>query len=173
MNDTFKLSPEKLRKAVSDHALVRWIERVHDFSLDEFRQAIVDRDVYAALKSGATRYTCDGVEYVMDRGRIITVIAGQPKQIKSLEDQNTQINSLLRRAVKLNKDMMPNGAFEARIRADERERCAKVADNWTAENQFKGMGERKRFSDADMQSAARTATKLCAQDIRAMNGEGK
>lgn len=72
-----------------------------------------------------------------------------------------------------NETKIDDGAFEARIRADERERCAKIADNWAAENKFNGMGDKKRFSDADMQSAARTATKLCAQDIRAMNGEGK
>ena len=75
MSDQFNLPPGKLRKAVTDHALIRWIERVNGFNMDQFRQAIVDQGLYAALKSGATCYTRDGVEYVIKDGRIVTVIA--------------------------------------------------------------------------------------------------
>lgn len=117
---------------------------------------------------------------------IFDLVAAQDAQIAALHhtalallesDENTGGNAGQMFYDALDKTLLDTKqaafAFESRIRADERERCAKIADNWTAENQFKGMGDKKRFSDADMQIAARTATKLCAFDIRAMKGEGK
>jgi hypothetical protein len=47
----------------------------------------------------------------------------------------------------------------------ERERCADIARDWTTNNGFNGMGDKKRFSFSDVERAVRTATILCADDI--------
>lgn len=52
----------KQRVAVSDHALVRYLERVGGFAIEELRQQIEDR-VAEAAALGASAVTIDGCVY--------------------------------------------------------------------------------------------------------------
>lgn len=56
---------------VSDHALIRFLERHHKFDLDKFRDEILDDDTKAAIKAGATTINRCGVKFRV-QGNVIT-----------------------------------------------------------------------------------------------------
>lgn len=65
--------------AITDHALVRWIERTGFIDLEPVRTAIaasLDRAVAAAGELGLGEFLilCDGLVYVVRDGAVITVI---------------------------------------------------------------------------------------------------
>lgn len=68
--------PDKLKRLVTDHAVIRYIERVHGFDMSDFRREILKDGVYDALKAGATRTKKEGVEFVIKDHKIVTVIGG-------------------------------------------------------------------------------------------------
>jgi hypothetical protein len=57
---------------VTDHALVRWLERAHDVDMPGFRVMLHDI-VGDAIDAGATAVRHDGLLYVIEGGRLITV----------------------------------------------------------------------------------------------------
>lgn len=59
--------------SVTDHALLRWLERVHGIDIDFFRQQLLDetRDYIA---TGAATVRKDGVVYIFKNGKLITVL---------------------------------------------------------------------------------------------------
>ena len=61
---------------VTDHALIRFIERVHGYDLDPIRQMILTPAVRAAAKvgNGTVRLGCGARVKVQD-GKVITVLA--------------------------------------------------------------------------------------------------
>jgi dihydrodipicolinate synthase/N-acetylneuraminate lyase len=58
---------------VTDHALIRWLERAHNMPMETFRdhlRGIVEE----AAKAGARTLTRDGMVYVIsETGRLVTV----------------------------------------------------------------------------------------------------
>lgn len=58
---------------ISDHALLRWLERVHGIDVEFFRQKLLDetRDYIAV---GATTIKRDGATYIIKDGILVTVI---------------------------------------------------------------------------------------------------
>lgn len=69
------IGPTKARRCVTDHAIIRYIERVAGIDLDFVAQEIMNVEgVYPALRMGAEGFTKDGVEYRMSGGRIVTLI---------------------------------------------------------------------------------------------------
>jgi hypothetical protein len=63
--------PHKL--PVSDHAVLRWLER-HGFVDVEGVRAQIFSECREALSSGASRLTVNGTEYRMRDGHVITII---------------------------------------------------------------------------------------------------
>lgn len=61
----------KKHVSVSDHALVRYCERVKGVSLDFLRQDIEDK-VRNAVKLGASGVKVDGVYFALDGAKVIT-----------------------------------------------------------------------------------------------------
>lgn len=64
---------------VSDHALVRWMERTGMVNLDPVKDAIaasLERAAAAALKLGVTEFLilADGLVYVVRAGVVVTVL---------------------------------------------------------------------------------------------------
>ena len=58
---------------VTDHALVRYLERVYGVDMDGLRQRI-ERVTQEARDQGAVAVNCDGVHYKLSKcGRVITV----------------------------------------------------------------------------------------------------
>lgn len=64
---------------VTDHALVRYLERVLKIDLDVVRREILTPAVVDALKTGATGVTVNGVKFIAKDGILITVISNPPK----------------------------------------------------------------------------------------------
>lgn len=58
---------------VSDHALVRYLERVHNFDFQPYRDEILTDKVKTALMLGATGYKINGVNFVCKDGVLVTV----------------------------------------------------------------------------------------------------
>lgn len=57
---------------ISDHALIRWMDRVHGVPMETFR-ADLEETVRSALGGGTCRLVRDGFVYVIDRGYLVTV----------------------------------------------------------------------------------------------------
>ena len=66
-------SKEVRGPVVTDHALVRWLERVYELDVDALRERILTDKVKTALKTGAHRAIIDGLEYGFSDGRITTI----------------------------------------------------------------------------------------------------
>jgi hypothetical protein len=67
-----KPSPEP---RVSDHALLRYVERVMGIDVEAIRSDILTDGVKAALRTGATGITVNGVKMVAKDGVVVTVLA--------------------------------------------------------------------------------------------------
>ena len=61
---------------VSEHALLRYIERVHGIDMKELENIILTEKVKNAMFLGATSVTCDGYRYVLKDNVVITVTEG-------------------------------------------------------------------------------------------------
>lgn len=59
----------------SEHALLRFIERVHGLDVEAIRAEIMSPNIVAALKTGATGVTVRGVKFIAKDGVLVTVIA--------------------------------------------------------------------------------------------------
>jgi hypothetical protein len=70
--------------SVSDHAIVRYLERVGGFDIDRLRQQIASR-ISEAAKAGASAVVVDGYEYVIQidaSGHPIVATVLKPSQQK-------------------------------------------------------------------------------------------
>lgn len=84
---------------VSDHALLRYIERVLEINVEGLRSEILSDNVRAALKSGATGVTVSGVKFVAKDGVIVTTLDAsmRPKRKtikgwRDLDDTDEQLD---------------------------------------------------------------------------------
>lgn len=65
--------------AISDHAVLRYAERVLGFDVEAAKREIrerVGKQIDLAAAMGATRIVLDGVSYIIEDGVLITVIDG-------------------------------------------------------------------------------------------------
>ncbi len=62
---------------VSDHALVRWIERAHGIDMSALRAQMLANGVREAVDAGATQVRISGFTFACRNQRIIAVIGGQ------------------------------------------------------------------------------------------------
>lgn len=71
---------------ITDHALLRWLERRHGIDVDVFRNAMAD-DVAAALARADENADPMSVQYVVEEGCVVTVLGvgerpGRRKHVK-------------------------------------------------------------------------------------------
>lgn len=59
---------------VSDHALVRYLERKYGFDFSEYRKEILTPDRVEMIKAGAQTITANGVKMKVDKNVVVTVI---------------------------------------------------------------------------------------------------
>lgn len=58
---------------VSDHALLRYLERVYEFDLAKFRAEMLTPEVRAALRVGATAVNVGNFRFVLRENTVVTV----------------------------------------------------------------------------------------------------
>lgn len=76
------------RTIVSDHAVLRYLERVGGFEIDALRAQIAER-VDAAAQIGATAVVIDGFHFVIRRspmGPVVTTVLDRARTVIRPED---------------------------------------------------------------------------------------
>lgn len=58
---------------ISDHALIRYLERKHDFSFEDLRRQILTPEREQAIRSGAKSIVHDGLRFIVNDMTIVTV----------------------------------------------------------------------------------------------------
>ena len=61
------------RAPVTDHALLRWLDRVYGLDLDSIRDQIATPAIRSAILAGAAAITIDGFTYVLQDRQVVTV----------------------------------------------------------------------------------------------------
>lgn len=75
VNLTLELTPPTpVIPKVSDHALVRYLERHHKFDLDMFRNEILTADRIAAIQAGCTEIKANGLRFKVQDNVVVTVL---------------------------------------------------------------------------------------------------
>lgn len=64
---------------VSDHAVIRWLERKHGFSFEKTRQEMLTEGVVAAIEAGADKIKVDAGRFIVREKCIVTFIGGAEK----------------------------------------------------------------------------------------------
>ncbi|MBL4940355.1 MAG: hypothetical protein JKY81_01680 [Colwellia sp.] len=59
---------------VSDHAVIRFLERHYGFDFEKQRGELMTSTVKAAMQLGATRVKCHGYKLVLEGNTVVTVI---------------------------------------------------------------------------------------------------
>lgn len=62
------------KNTVTDHAVLRWLERFGYVDVEKVRKQI-HSETKEALNSGATKLKINGIEYRMRDGKVVTLIA--------------------------------------------------------------------------------------------------
>lgn len=65
---------------VSDHALLRWLERRHGFNVDALRDEAA-REIERYAGTGCKSVTVDGLQWIIDGWRATTVLPAGVKAI--------------------------------------------------------------------------------------------
>ncbi len=66
-----KIAPEPV---VSDHAILRYLERKFKFDVNGIRNEILTDERKGAIKAGAIKIKVDGIDFVVKNGVIVTSI---------------------------------------------------------------------------------------------------
>lgn len=70
---TIELTPKpSVVPKVSDHALVRYLERKHGFDLDKFRDEILTEERIKSIQAGASTIKCDGIKFKIADNVVVT-----------------------------------------------------------------------------------------------------
>lgn len=64
-------------KKATDHALVRYMDRVLGLDMEAYRQKMMTPKITDAIKAGCTAIYTDGFTYKLANGTITTVYKGQ------------------------------------------------------------------------------------------------
>lgn len=64
---------------ISDHALIRWLERVHDIDMEFFRDRIRD-EIAPAIAMGASSVKMGGMKFAIANGVLTTVMHAKKMQ---------------------------------------------------------------------------------------------
>ena len=76
-NDTPPILP-----VVSNHAILRFLERVYGVDVESVRKRILTPTVAAAVKAGARRIKVEGMTFVIENGVIVTAWEGEDARRK-------------------------------------------------------------------------------------------
>ena len=65
---------------ITDHALLRWIERVHGVDIEALRSQVADMCA-PAVQAGASTAPVGAVWAVIQHGRVVTILPQRPKNM--------------------------------------------------------------------------------------------
>lgn len=71
------MDDRRAERLISDHALLRYMERVHEIEVAAMRRYMATM-VDGALENGARHVRIDGVWFAVKGGRVATVLPGRP-----------------------------------------------------------------------------------------------
>lgn len=69
-----KLEFFKQTPTLSDHALVRYIERIMKVNVQEIKDKILSPEIKALIDNGASRVSVDGVTFVVRNKNVVTIV---------------------------------------------------------------------------------------------------
>lgn len=72
--DAKKPKKKTYTPSISEHAVVRYLERIMGFDIDGVRDQIMTKEIKDALSLGVTRVCVNGVDMIAAEGKIITII---------------------------------------------------------------------------------------------------
>jgi len=75
---------------ISDHALLRYIERAHDVDLDALREMILTPNIIAAIQAGASGVAVNNVKFVVQGFTIVTVL-GEDQRLKRKDGKRGRV----------------------------------------------------------------------------------
>jgi len=68
---------KKTSRLITDHAFVRYAERVLGLDVDGMKTYMLSPEIIAAIRGGASGIQKDGFTYVIDGGKVVTVVRGK------------------------------------------------------------------------------------------------
>lgn len=68
-----RLEMVRRKPTITDHALVRYLERKHGIDMEALRKAILS-DIGATLELGVSSVTIEGIRYVVKNKAVVTVL---------------------------------------------------------------------------------------------------
>lgn len=71
---TLKLNKPKEGITVSDHALIRYLERKFKLDVESLKKEILTPEREAAIKMGATKIKAEGIDFVVKNNTIVTSV---------------------------------------------------------------------------------------------------
>lgn len=63
-----------IKPKVSDHALMRYLERIIGIDIDSIRKGILTPEVVSSIKSGAKKIRSNGFVFLIKDGTIATIL---------------------------------------------------------------------------------------------------
>lgn len=85
---------------ITDHAFVRWLERVRGVDVEALKAEMLSETALAAIRCGATKVSCDGMDYQIKNGKVTTVMDTKPwastRQAKNRRRRGREKSSLER-----------------------------------------------------------------------------
>lgn len=73
---------------VSDHAIVRYLERRYNLNIDDIKEEIFPKRIRGMVAAGAVKYTVNGMEFVVVDGVIVTSVPRGNTGFKSGHQRN-------------------------------------------------------------------------------------
>jgi len=68
-----KLAEARRAPRVTDHAVIRYLERVYDFDFEEVRRELLTKEVKSAMIMGATKVKQNNYSLILKGNTIVTV----------------------------------------------------------------------------------------------------
>jgi len=64
----------RFRPSISDHAILRYLERIGGVDVEGLRTKLLTPELQSAMRSQANKYTCDGITYMLRDNTVVTIV---------------------------------------------------------------------------------------------------
>ena len=80
------MNKKKKRTYITDHALMRYMQRVHNINVEKYREEMHSDEIEAMVKAGAQTVKIDGFTFICKEGRIVTTYEGRTVKGRGLKN---------------------------------------------------------------------------------------